>query len=160
MKTGIPNGQPNGLDLKIAALEERLTKLKKLAALRREIDQTSANIVDWKRYPMMEVVIDAISKNFGVRPEDVVGWSKMFHIMCARTAFYFLLRKSTGYSFADLGRSIGRNHSTILYGCQRASEMLTLDRAFAVKLAAAEAQIKKRVKLIARPAPNGGPSHD
>lgn len=153
----IAQRQSNEMDRKIAALETRLKKLKRLAKLRRKVDRASLCPADWEANPSMKVILEATSTGFVVRPEDILGWTRFAHVADARMAFYFFLRKFTTLSFEALGRSIGRNHTSLIHGCQRVEKLLATDRQFVAKFLHAERQILGQMKLNGNPNEKGQP---
>lgn len=147
----ITQRQSNGMDRKIAALETRLKRLKRLAKLRQKVDRASLCLADWEANPSMKVILEATSTGFGVRPEDILSWTRFSHIADARMAFYFFLRKFTALSFEALGRSIGRNHTSLIHGCQRVEKLLATDRQFVAKFLPAERQILRQLEVKGSP---------
>ena len=58
-----------------------------------------------------------------IQYRDITGPTKFNFILPARYAVYKLLRMR-GSSYCDIGRWLGKDHSTIIHGCRRADCML------------------------------------
>ena len=71
-----------------------------------------------------------------------------------RFAAMYLTRKLTGKSPTQIGRSFGgRNHTTVLNGCNRADAMRKTDAAFNQKLAVARWRLLHPIEFKSRNAP-------
>jgi chromosomal replication initiation ATPase DnaA len=64
-------------------------------------------------------IIEEVSTIYGVSPRDVLGRSKLGPINAARIAYYLRAVDETDSSFPQIGRRVGRDHSTVLKVVQR-----------------------------------------
>lgn len=78
-------------------------------------------------------VIETVSREFKIHKRDITGPTKFGFILPARYAVYKLLRLR-GSSYCDIGRWLGKDHSTIMHGCRRADYMLEKDEWFRRKI--------------------------
>ena len=60
-----------------------------------------------------EKIIDAVARNTDVSREDILGKSHTKNVALARHISCFLLRKLTDMSLQQIGKFIGRHHSTV-----------------------------------------------
>ncbi len=61
----------------------------------------------------------AIANKYGMSELDILGRERTRHIAAARRELYVQLWRS-GMSIADVGRTLGMNHATIIYGLRKA----------------------------------------
>jgi chromosomal replication initiator protein len=70
-------------------------------------------------------IIAAVARHFGVAEPALVGKSRERAIAWARQVAMYLLRQETTASLFQIGQQLGgRDHTTILHGCQRVDEAL------------------------------------
>lgn len=62
---------------------------------------------------------DFVVANYGVTLTKLRGKTKPRGVAVARQILYFLIRKRLGWSFPEIGRRYGRDHSTVIHGVQR-----------------------------------------
>ena len=62
-----------------------------------------------------------VELHFGL---DIGKKSREFKYIFARACYYYLLRKFTTYSLHDIGRSIGKNHATVINGLKQLDGMI------------------------------------
>ncbi len=81
--------------------------------------------------PRMTEVVDAVARAGGVRPKDLLGRGQARPLTRARQLAMHLLRElCPGASLPAIGHLLGRDHSTVLYGCRRAAALLARDPAY------------------------------
>lgn len=75
-----------------------------------------------------ERVIAAVATQFNVLQEDLLGPRRSRQVSLPRQVAMYLLREETGQSLPKIGQALGgRDHTTILYGCERIAELLESD---------------------------------
>lgn len=85
--------------------------------------------------------VKAAAEMFHVHPRDLVSHYRFNFLMLPRFALYKALRLR-GWSYPQIGRLLDRDHSTIIYGIQRADYYMERDPGYAAKVKAlAELQI-------------------
>jgi chromosomal replication initiator protein len=72
-----------------------------------------------------ENIIAAVSKRFGLEEEQLIGRNRSKDVALARQVAMYLIREETSKSLPKIGDVLGgRDHSTILYGCEKIGEQL------------------------------------
>lgn len=66
----------------------------------------------------IHAAIDAIAQEFDYTVEDIIGKSRLKHLVAVRRLCLMMLRKR-GYSTTEIGRLINRNHSTIVHALNK-----------------------------------------
>jgi chromosomal replication initiator protein len=73
-------------------------------------------------------VLDAVATVFGVPVDDLRAPRRDKHVATARHAAMYLMREETGTSLAEIGAALGgRDHTTVLHGCEKVTRALELD---------------------------------
>ena len=73
-------------------------------------------------------IIEAVARHFGVEVAAFEGRSRSRAIARPRQVAMYLLREETGASLPQIGAMLGgRDHTTVMHGCDRISEMLEQD---------------------------------
>lgn len=68
-----------------------------------------------------KAIIETVCSITKQRQVDVLSRCKWQPYVDARFAIYHLLRTELGYNYSRIGRSVGRNHSTVMQGLKRLS---------------------------------------
>ena len=69
-----------------------------------------------------------VCQQFNLAPKDLASRSRTKELSRARQVYMFLARKC-GYGVADIGRSLGRDHTTVLSGLQKVASDMEKDGA-------------------------------
>ncbi|HEU5316950.1 MAG TPA: DnaA/Hda family protein, partial [Chloroflexota bacterium] len=73
-------------------------------------------------------VLDAVFSVFGVPVDDLLAPRRDKHVVTARQVAMHLMREETGASLAEIGAALGgRDHSTVLHGCDKVARALEVD---------------------------------
>jgi chromosomal replication initiator protein len=65
-------------------------------------------------------VIDAVCRHFSVDVDTLKGRGRSQEVALARQVAMFLLKQELDYSLPKIGETLGgRDHTTILYGCDK-----------------------------------------
>jgi len=76
----------------------------------------------------MAAVLEAVAQAAGVEPKRLRGRGQDQDLTRIRHLAMLLLRQHcAGTSLPAIGDFLGRDHSTVIYGCRRAAERLTRD---------------------------------
>ena len=80
---------------------------------------------DAKGYVRVEVIRRAVADHYDIRVHDMMSDRRTADLTLPRFVTFYLCRHLTLKSLPEIGRKMGgRDHSTILYGVRRLSEML------------------------------------
>jgi chromosomal replication initiator protein len=75
-----------------------------------------------------EQILDTVADHFGVERAAFEGKSRCKTIARPRQVAMYLLREETGASLPRIGALLGgRDHTTVLYGCERISDLIEED---------------------------------
>jgi hypothetical protein len=81
--------------------------------------------------PSMAEVLAAVARASGLAPEDLLRPERNRRTVQPRQLAMYLLRTlCAGASLPAIGYFLGRDHSTVLYGCRKAEALLQRDAAF------------------------------
>lgn len=76
-----------------------------------------------RKYPSLPSLLARVSAKTGLTEIAIRSRSQSASVSCARQEFYFIAASETLYSTAEIGRFLGRDHTTILHGisahCER-----------------------------------------
>ena len=82
-----------------------------------------------------ERIVAAVSDRFGVKTEALCGKRRTRTIALPRQVAMYLMRQLTDLSLVEIGRLFcGRDHTTVLYACEKVGTMLSTDIEFAEKV--------------------------
>jgi chromosomal replication initiator protein len=100
--------------------------------------------------PSAAHIVRAVAQTFGVSTDSLTGKRRDKEIVLPRHVAMYLIRETTGASLSEVGMILGgRDHTTVLHGCEKVSALLAADdtlhghieatRHLAAELAGAEA---------------------
>ena len=72
--------------------------------------------------PMVIDVLREIAFKYQVSPDDVRGRSRMKEFVAPRQEFCWVMNKKHGWSLPQIGRFLGRDHTTVLHGVRTHAE--------------------------------------
>ncbi len=76
-------------------------------------------------------IINCVAQHFGLDPAQITGRSRKREIARPRQIAMYLIREETDASLPHIGGLLdGRDHSTVLYGCERVAELMDEDLDF------------------------------
>lgn len=82
-----------------------------------------------------ERIVCAVAERFGVKPEIMIGKRRTQVVAAPRQVAMYLLRQLTDLSLVEIGRVFGgRDHTTVMYACDRVGEKIGTDDAFREKI--------------------------
>jgi chromosomal replication initiator protein len=88
--------------------------------------------------PTAQQVQQAVALAFGVPAEALLAKRRDREVALARQAAMYLLREETGASLAEIGAALGgRDHTTVLHGCEKIAAALPHDARLREHVAAA-----------------------
>ena len=82
-----------------------------------------------------ERILAVVSDAFGVRPEAMCGRRRTHSVALPRQVAMYLMRQFTELSLAEVGGLFGgRDHTTVIYACEKIAARVALEPNFADKL--------------------------
>ncbi|MFI5370116.1 MAG: chromosomal replication initiator protein DnaA [Candidatus Eisenbacteria bacterium] len=82
-----------------------------------------------------ERVVTAVAEAYAIRPEVLFGRRRTQSVALPRQIAMYLLRHLTALSLVEIGRVVGgRDHTTVMYACERIGERITGDSSFSDKV--------------------------
>jgi chromosomal replication initiator protein len=98
----------------------------------------------------LDRVLQTVAEYYEVPVEALAGRARTKHIVQARQLAMYLAREETDASLPQIGEALGgRDHSTVVHGCARISELVAADTAVAQEVVAI------RLLLAGRPSVSG-----
>jgi chromosomal replication initiator protein len=89
------------------------------AALAELLDDTR------RRRILPDTVLRTVSEFYGIDPRVLQGRGRSRNIVVPRQVVMYLLREETGSSLVEIGGLLGgRDHTTVMYGCEKIAEEL------------------------------------
>lgn len=67
-------------------------------------------------------IVKSVAEAYGVLPSQIYGKSRILHLVRPRHVAMFLIREKLGYSFPQIGRLFGRDHSSVQYGVKKVQD--------------------------------------
>lgn len=105
-------------------LESIDTIIPELTRIRHDIDKT---LISFKRFRMertvgdrskITVILKAIKVNLEITYDELSSDNRVRRIKEARQIYCALAREITTLSYAEIGKKINRDHSTVMYSCR------------------------------------------
>jgi chromosomal replication initiator protein len=91
-------------------------------------------------------IIAAVSDQFGIDRERLIGRERTRQVALPRQVAMYLIREETDASLPEIGESLGgRDHTTVLYGCGKISELLDKDEKLRRKVLDIRAVLHNRI---------------
>jgi hypothetical protein len=77
--------------------------------------------------PWKQVILD-VCKRHKVTYQDVLGESRTHKVVRARQEVYYRLKNDRGMSYSAIGKRLGKDHSTVMYGVWKHGELLKKEK--------------------------------
>ena len=116
--------QLEGVIKRLTAYKDIMNDEINRASVDRAIEDVTRNGTD---IPNPEKIIRETAKYFSLKPEDLKGNSRSREIAIPRQISMYLLRQLTNLSLNDIGKELGRNHTTALSSIRKIEEMMRTD---------------------------------
>ncbi|MDD5370663.1 MAG: chromosomal replication initiator protein DnaA [Anaerolineaceae bacterium] len=95
-------------------------------------------------------VVKVVAKTFGLTPERLLGRDRSHDVALPRQVAMYLLREEGNISLPQIGAAIGgRDHTTVMYACEKVADMLVRDDRFRRQLLNIREQLYGRAQLSA-----------
>jgi chromosomal replication initiator protein len=118
----------------IRELEGSLTRVLALADLSnlllnaKLVDVALADLLPKPSTIKPEEVVSQVAGAFGVTVQNLIGPDRRKEIVLPRQIAMYLLREEANYSLPKIGEALGgRDHTTVMYACQKVTDMLERD---------------------------------
>ncbi|MEE2691243.1 MAG: DnaA/Hda family protein [Pseudomonadota bacterium] len=103
--------------------------------------ELKAHLADCRRSYTLDDCLAAAAQAFGVEEADLKGRAQRQTIVRVRHAFVYVAREVLRESFPRIAATLGRDHSTVMNGYQRALALLARDQKFRDGVAAIKAAL-------------------
>ena len=118
----------------IRELEGALTRVSAFAELSglpltpQLVDTALADMLPRKSEIQPDEVVKQVAQAYGVAVENMLGRGRSRQIALPRQVAMYLLREEANCSLPQIGEALGgRDHTTIMYGCDKVADMLERD---------------------------------
>ena len=118
----------------IRELEGALTRLAAFANLSglpitsQMIDTALVDFLPHRAELPANEVVRTVAENFGLSVDRLLGRDRSREVALPRQVAMYLLREEADYSLPQIGDALGgRDHTTIIYGCEKVADMLESD---------------------------------
>lgn len=119
----------------IRELEGAMTRIVAYADLRgmplneELVEYALADLMPETREVEPDQVLSAVAEEFDVTIEELISRSRVHSIALPRQVAMYLLREENDVSLPKIGDLLGgRDHTTVMYGCDKISELLETDK--------------------------------
>jgi chromosomal replication initiator protein len=86
----------------------------------------------------LDEIIPAVANYYDILPEQIVGRDRAREVSIARQVVMYLAREKADLPLKQIGEALGgRNHSTVLYGCEQIANLM-----------AADTQVRRQVQAV------------
>jgi chromosomal replication initiator protein len=82
----------------------------------------------------VDKIFASIFKKYGVKKEDIIGSRRTKDVAWARHVSVYLIRAITDMSFPNIGKILGRDHSTIMSSIDAVERKIQADNMFSLEL--------------------------
>ncbi len=91
-------------------------------------------------------IIAAVAQQFGVDEDHLLSRDRSREVALPRQIAMYLIREETGNSLPSIGEALGgRDHTTVMYGCDKISERLETDESLRRQVGAVREQLYQTV---------------
>lgn len=118
----------------IRELEGALNRVAALARLTHQpltpeiVEAALSNLLPKRSKLTPEQIVEAVAQHFDVEVAALRGHSRSQTFVRPRQIAMYLIRAETGASLPQIGEALGgRDHTTVLYGCERIAELIEED---------------------------------
>jgi len=125
----------------IRELEGAMTRIVAYADLRgmplneELVEYALADLMPETREVEPDQVLKAVAKEFNVTIDELLSRTRVHSIALPRQVAMYLLREENDVSLPKIGDLLGgRDHTTVMYGCDKISELLETDKKFRRKV--------------------------
>ena len=122
-------------DKNIRELEGAYNKLSAYASIQGieadvELAVKILNLNSVKKKITVDEIIDKTAKFFGIKKDDILSCARSKDIANARRLAMFLSREITQMSLPEIGNAFNKNHTTVMYSCEKVKKESTTNQEF------------------------------
>ena len=82
-----------------------------------------------------ELIIEIVARQYDTTPEDITGKNRSQQIALPRQVAMYICRRMTALSTTNIGKAFGgRDHTTVMHGCDKIAASMDADFAFKKKI--------------------------
>jgi chromosomal replication initiator protein len=136
----------------IRELEGALTRVLAYAELRGEplstelVESALADMLVQTGRPDGNLVIEAVAKRYGLETERLLSRDRTREVARPRQIAMYLMRQETDASLPKIGDMLGgRDHTTVLYGSEKISELIETDDSLRREVMSIREQLYRRL---------------
>jgi chromosomal replication initiator protein len=118
----------------IRELEGALTRIAAFAELSglpitpQLVDSCLVDLLPRRNEVQPNEIVEQVAEDFGVTVERILGRERSRQVTLPRQVAMYLLREEANISLPQIGETLGgRDHTTVMYGCDKVSDMLERD---------------------------------
>ena len=89
------------------------------------VSRVIKEIVREKQRPTAELIINEVCRFYSIDSAVLRGTQKNKTTAEARQVAMYLIRKLAEMSYPDIGKEFGKNHTTVMYACNRIEQELS-----------------------------------
>ena len=104
------------------------------------------NLANWKG--IKTACSEAIEDAYGITDDELWSVKRYEEVAFCRMVIYYTLHRSFGITAARVGRILGKNHGTILKGCQRIDGFLEVDRNMQIDIKLLSERIESKLASL------------
>jgi chromosomal replication initiator protein len=109
-----------------------------------------AELMPGKRELTQDEIIAAVSTQYGVNRERLLGRDRSHDVALPRQVAMYLIREETDASLPEIGDTLGgRDHTTVMYGCGKISDLMETDEELRRKVLGIRAALYDQVSIRA-----------
>lgn len=91
-----------------------------------------------------DTILDAVSSHFNVKIDEIKSKKRNQPITNARQVYMYLTREILNESLLNIGKTIDRDHSTVIHGIEKIEEKIKTDKNFETSIIALKDKIIKK----------------
>ena len=92
------------------------------------LDSALADLLPRRNEVQPDQIVSAVAKTYNLSIDRILGRDRSREVALPRQIAMYLLREEANISLPQIGNTLGgRDHTTVLYGCEKISDMLERD---------------------------------
>jgi chromosomal replication initiator protein len=90
-----------------------------------------SDLLPRQRHLRPEQIINLVANSFGITEDNIIGRDRSRQIALPRQVAMYLMREEAHISLPQIGETLGgRDHTTVMYGCDKITDMMERDHRF------------------------------
>ena len=92
------------------------------------LESALADLLPRRNEVQPQQIVDAVAKTYNLTVERILGRDRSREVALPRQIAMYLLRQEANISLPQIGNTLGgRDHTTVMYGCEKVADMLERD---------------------------------